>query len=79
MRWPWQKGLRINLDQPADAFWIAGDVHRRSFTSVTDAVCFVMEELAEPHRTSAWILVADRSLTTELIRQLHTKRGRAKS
>ena len=79
MRWPWQREPTIKLDQPADAFWIAGDVHRRSFTSVTDAVRFVMEELAEPHRTSAWIFIADRSLTTELIGQLYTKQARAKS
>jgi hypothetical protein len=77
MKWPWQRGAEIKLDQRADAFWIAGDVHRRSFASVTDAVCFVMEELAEPHRVSAWILIADRSLTTELIGQLHKKHRRA--
>jgi hypothetical protein len=58
MRWPWQRGPRIKLDQPADAFWIAGDIHRRSFTSVPDAVRFVKEDIAL-HSASAWIATAD--------------------
>jgi hypothetical protein len=49
MKWPWQRA-EIQLDQPADVFWIAGGGQRQSFTSVTNAVRFVMEELPEPHR-----------------------------
>jgi hypothetical protein len=77
MRWPWQKAAGIRLDQSADAFWIAGDVQRRSFDSVTDAVRFVMKELAEPHRPSAWITIEDISLTSEQIKELHQKRRHA--
>ena len=77
MRWPWG-APRIKPGQPADAIWIVGDVQRRSFDSVTDAACFVMEEIAEPHRASAWITIEDRSLTTEQIKQLYKKRRPAK-
>jgi hypothetical protein len=73
MKWPWQRA-EIQLDQPADVFWIVGGGQRQSFASVTDAVRFVMEELSEPHRVSAWITTADRSITSEQIVQLYEKR-----
>jgi hypothetical protein len=77
VRWPWG-APEIKPDQPADAIWIVGDVQRRSFDSVTDAACFVMEEIAEPHRASAWITIEDGSLTTEHIKQLYKTRRPAK-
>jgi hypothetical protein len=78
VRWPWG-ALRIEPDQPADAIWIVGDVQRRSFNSIADAARFVMEELSEPHRASAWITIEDRSLRIEQIEQLYKKRRPAKS
>jgi hypothetical protein len=77
VRWPWG-APRIKPGQPADAIWIVGDVQRRSFGSVTDAACFVMEEIAEPHRASAWITTDNGSLTTEQIKQLYKKPRPAK-
>jgi hypothetical protein len=77
MRWLWG-APRIEPDQPADAVWIVGDVQRRSFDSVTDAARFVMEEIAEPHRASAWITTENGSLTTEQIKQLYEKPRPAK-
>jgi hypothetical protein len=79
MKWPWQKAARRKLDQPAAVFWIAGSVHHRSFTSVPDAVRFIMEELAEPHRVSGRIMIEDGSLTTEQIAQLYKTDRRTKS
>jgi hypothetical protein len=39
----------------------------------------VMEELAEPHRASAWITIEDGSLTNKQIKQFYEKHRLAKS
>ena len=71
MRWPWQRASKIKLDQPAEAFWIAAGPNRRSFNSVTDAVRFVLDDLVEYHRASAWIKIENSSLALEKIEQLY--------
>jgi hypothetical protein len=71
MKWPWRRAPALKLDQPADAFWIQGGVHRRSFDSVTDAVRFVLDDLTEPQRASAWIKFENSSLALEQIEQLY--------
>jgi hypothetical protein len=71
MRLPWRRASKLKLDQPAEAFWIAGDPHRRSFDSVLDAVRFVLDDLAEPHRAAAWIKFENRLLALEQIEQLY--------
>jgi hypothetical protein len=78
MRWPWQRKSEIKLDQPANVFWIANNPERRSFESVTDAVRFVMEDIA-PHRASAWIVMDDTTVTAEQIERLYKKHCRTKS
>jgi hypothetical protein len=52
-------------------FWIEGFPHRRSFDSVTDAVRFVLDDLAEYHRASAWIKIESGLLALEQIEQLY--------
>jgi hypothetical protein len=61
----------IELDQPANALWITGGGQHRSFGSVRDAVCFVMEELAASERASAWIGTNDGLLDVRQIRSLY--------
>jgi hypothetical protein len=79
MRWPWQQrppAANIKLDQPASVFWLEGAPRRQSFDSVTDAVRFVMDDLAEHLRASAWIRIESSSLMIEQIEQLYKKQHR---
>jgi hypothetical protein len=69
----------MQLDQPAQAFWITAGPQRRSFDSIPEAARFVMEELAEPHRASAWITLTEGSLTNNQIKQFYEKHRPAKS
>jgi hypothetical protein len=71
MKWPWQRAPALKLDQPAEVFWIAGGPHRQTFNSVPDAVRFVLDELAEAHRASAWVKFENSSLALEQIEQLY--------
>jgi hypothetical protein len=50
---------------------LAGDLHHRSFGSITDAVRFVLDDLADHHRVSAWIKIENSSLTLEQSEQFY--------
>jgi hypothetical protein len=73
---------KISLDQSADAFWIPvdhippkgiGGGEQRHFSTLTNAVLFIMKDLPPRDRGTAWITLYDGSLTIEKIEELHKR------
>ena len=58
----------IPFGTEADVFWSGG---RRTFSDLTRAIRFVMEEVNADTRADAWIMTKDRSLTFELIEEAY--------